>query len=81
MNSVPQRRAVVRVTGEDGVTWEGEGETLALAMQDLGRKHRRGEFAAGPGDRGEETHWKLTPKGEAAAALLRAGRSAEGEAP
>lgn len=76
MHSVPQRRAVIRVTGEDGVTWEGEGETLGLAVRDLGRKHRRGEPAADPGIGDEETRWRLTPKGEAAAARFRAERSA-----
>ncbi len=75
MHSVPQRRAVIRVTGEDGVTWEGEGETLALAVRDLGRKHRRGE-PADPGIGDEETRWTLTPMGEAAAACFRAERSA-----
>ena len=65
--TIVPRQMMVRVTGPDGVTWEGEGEGLAAAMRDLGRRHRRRQRAALRG----ETRWRLTAKGEAAVARLR----------
>ena len=62
-----QRRTTVLVTGLDGVIWEAEGEGLAAAMRDLGRRHRRRQRAALRG----ETRWRLTAKGEAAVERLR----------
>jgi hypothetical protein len=74
MRTVRHRRhrsTTVRVTGPDGVTWEGEGDGLAAAVRDLSRKRRRGQCAGSPG----ETRWRLTAKGETAVAQLRGGRS------
>jgi hypothetical protein len=77
----PVRRSPIRVSGVDGVTHQGAGEGPALALRDLGRKHRAGEAATEPGGRGEavgESRWRVTPAGEANLAGLRdgAGRGA-----
>jgi hypothetical protein len=71
----PARHSTVRVTGLDGTTYQGDGEGLALAMRDLGRKHRAGQPAAAQG----ETRWRVTPAGEAYLAGLR-GTGAAGPA-
>jgi hypothetical protein len=72
----------VRVTGLDGTTYQGDGENLALAMRDLGRRHRAGQPAADQGDGGEAsqsseasraTRWRVTPAGAAYLAGLRGG--------
>jgi hypothetical protein len=87
MDRIPQRRAghsTVRVTALDGTTYQGDGENLALAMRDLGRKHRAGQPAADRGGRGERveaseaTRWRVTPAGEAYLAGWRE-RGAAGE--
>ena len=65
----PPRHSTVRVTGADGVTYQGDGEGLALAMRDLGRKHRAGEAAADQG----EVCWRVTPAGAAYLEGLRDG--------
>jgi hypothetical protein len=73
MKRIAQRRprhSTVRVTGADGVTYQGDGEGLALAMRDLGRRHRAG--AAAP-DQGQ-TRWSLTPAGAAYLEGLRDGQ-------
>jgi hypothetical protein len=57
----PTRHSTVRVTGADGITYQGDGEGLALAMRDLGRKHRAGQPAEAQG----EARWRVTPAGEA----------------
>jgi hypothetical protein len=67
----PARHSTVRVTGVDGTTYQGDGESLALAMRDLGRTHRAGQPAADQGGRGEAseasgaTRWRVTPAGAA----------------
>jgi hypothetical protein len=83
----PTRHSTVRVTGLDGTTYQGDGESLALAMRDLGRRHRAGQPAADQGDRGEAseavgaTRWRVTPAGAAYLAGLRgAGATAAGPA-
>jgi hypothetical protein len=78
MKRIPQRRSghsTVRVTGVDGTTYQGDGESLALAMRDLGRRHRAGPPAADQGDQGE-TRWWVTPAGEAYLEGLRGGGAA-----
>jgi hypothetical protein len=75
MDRIPQRpprHSTVRVTGVDGVTSQGDGESLALAMRDLGRKHRAGRPVADQG----EARWRVTPAGEA---YLAGWREATGE--
>jgi hypothetical protein len=67
-----QRRpglSTVRVTGADGVTFQGDGAGLARATRDLGRKHRAGEAAADQG----EVRWRVTPAGAAYLEGLRDG--------
>jgi hypothetical protein len=68
----PARHSTVRVTGLDGTTYQGDGESLALAMRDLGRTHRAGQPAADQG----KTRWRVTPAGEA---YLAGWREATGE--
>jgi hypothetical protein len=75
MRTVRHRWTTVRVTGPDGVTWEGEGDGLAAAVRDLGRRRRRGQRARRRG----ETRWRLTAEGEAAVAQLRCEERAAGE--
>jgi hypothetical protein len=73
MNRIPQRptrHSTVRVTGLDGTTYQGDGENLALAMRDLGRRHREGQPAADQG----ETRWRVTAAGAAYLEGLRDGR-------
>ena len=65
--TIVARRTTVRVTGPDGVTWEGEGDGFAAALLDLARRHRRGEPAAAQG----EARWTLTAKGRRALAPRR----------
>jgi hypothetical protein len=65
------RYSTVRVTGPDGTTWQGDGEGLALALRDLGRRHREGRPAGDPNGEGRVTRWTLTTKGWAAVALGR----------
>jgi hypothetical protein len=86
MDRIPQRPArhsTVRVTGLDGTTYQGDGESLAFAMRDLGRRHRAGQSAADqsdPGVLGEATgatRWRLTPVGEAYLAGLRDGQDGQ----
>jgi hypothetical protein len=67
------RHSTVRVTGTDGTTYQGDGEDLALAVRDLGRRRRAGVAAAGQ----SEARWRLTLAGEASLAGLRDG-AAEG---
>jgi hypothetical protein len=83
VNSIPKRprrHSTVRVTGADGVTFQGDGAGLALAMRDLRRKHRAGEAAADQGEASGATRWRVTPAGAAYleglrdGATLRAGR-------
>jgi hypothetical protein len=78
MRRVPQRHSTVRVTGLDGVTHQGDGESLALAMRDLGRRHRAGQPVDEPTEiRGEASggaRWRLTPAGAAYLEGLRDGR-------
>jgi hypothetical protein len=66
MRTVPERRTTVRITGPDGVTWQGDGEGFAAALRDLARRHRRGEPPAAG-----EARWTLTAKGRRAVAALR----------
>jgi hypothetical protein len=61
------RESTVRVTAVDGTTWEGHGDGLALAMRDLGRRHRAGRPAPDQG----EARWRLTPLGRRALAHAR----------
>jgi hypothetical protein len=65
--TIVARRTTVRLTGPDGVTWEGEGDGFAAALLDLARCHRRGEPAAAQG----AARWVLTAKGRRAVAQLR----------
>lgn len=67
----PERHSTVRVTGADGITFQGDGENLALAMRDLGQRHRAGEAAEQHG----EARWRLTPAGAAYLASLRDGEA------
>jgi hypothetical protein len=53
------RESTVRVTGADGVTWEGHGDGLAPALRELGRWRRAGQSAAAQA----EARWRLTPLG------------------
>jgi hypothetical protein len=82
----PLRHSTVRVTGADGITYQGDGEGLALAMRDLGRKHRAGQPAAAQGEAAAAsgvTRWRVTPAGEAYLAGWReaaGGAGAAGEA-
>jgi hypothetical protein len=75
----PARHSTVRVTGGDGVTYQGNGEGLALAMRDLGRKHRAGQPTVdqrGPGGASEAsgmTRRRVTPAGAAYLEGLRDG--------
>jgi len=64
--TIAPRRTTVRVTGPDGLTWEGTGDGFAAAFLDLARRRRRGEPAAA-----EETRWTLTAKGRRAVAPRR----------
>jgi hypothetical protein len=63
--TIAPRRTTVRVTGPDGLTWEGTGDGFAAAFLDLARR-RRGEPAAAG-----ETRWTLTAKGRRAVAPRR----------
>ena len=65
--TIVARRTTVRVTGPDGVTWEGEGDGFAAALLDLARRHRRGEPAAAPGG----ARWVPPAEGRPAMARLR----------
>ena len=67
------RHSTVRVTGADGVTFQGDGAGLARAMRDLGRKHRAGEAAADQGEASGATRWRVTPAGAAYLEGLRDG--------
>jgi hypothetical protein len=70
------RHSTVRVTGPDGTTWQGDGAGLALAMRDLGRRHREGRPAGDPhGDRGEA---RSTLTAKCWAAVAQGRRPAEG---
>jgi hypothetical protein len=85
VKSIPQRptrHSTVRVTGVDGTTYQGDGENLALAMRDLGRRHRAGQPAADQSDQGEASEapeasggarWRVTPAGAAYLEGLRDG--------
>jgi hypothetical protein len=71
VRTVPRRSArhtTVRLTGPDGVTYQGDGDGFAAAVRDLVRHHPNGP-AAGR----EEVRWRLTPQGEAYLAGLRDG--------
>jgi hypothetical protein len=73
----PPRHSTVRVTGVDGTTYQGDGENLALAMRDLGRKHRAGQPVDEPAGRRAEAsggvRWRVTPTEEAYLEGLRGG--------
>jgi hypothetical protein len=70
----PRRHSTVRVTGPVGIPRQGDGETRALAMRDLRRRHRAGE---GDPSRGE-SRWLVTALGEAYLAGLRDGAAGGG---
>ena len=77
MDSLPQRpprrtrHTTLRFTGEDGVTWQGDGDGFAAAVRDLLGKHQAGQPAATQG----EARWRPTPEGEAYLAGLRDGEA------
>jgi hypothetical protein len=75
----PPRHSTVRVTGPDGTTWQGDGDGLALAMRNLGRRHREGRPVDGASGERSDTRWTLTAKGWAAVAQER--RQAAGGRP
>jgi hypothetical protein len=63
-----RRRTTIRVTGADGVTWEGNGVGSALAVRDLDQRHRAACLGSDPSGERSETPWTLTAKGWAAVA-------------
>jgi hypothetical protein len=77
------RTSTIRVTGADGVPWEGTGESFRRAVCDLVRRRAAGLSVAdpqtGPGPTlPDGPGWRLTAKGEAlVAALRRAAAQAE----
>jgi hypothetical protein len=77
------RTSTIRVTGADGVPWEGTGESFRRAVCDLVRRRAAGLSGAdaqtGPGPAAPDgPRLRLTAKGEAlVTALRRAAAHAE----